>query len=166
LGALSPPALLAAHHALTNFHCSEPDLEQWLLRRALQNQVGGASRTYVVCDAHHVVGYYCLAAGSVAIIEAPGRVRRNMPDPIPVVVLGRLAVHLDYERQGIGTGLLKDAVLRSLNAAQHIGVRAMLCHALSDSAKRFYLRHGFIESPLNAMTLTLKLRSPIPSPAG
>ena len=97
----------------------------------------------------------------MAAIDAPGRVRRNIPDPIPVIVLGRLAVHLDYERQGIGAGLLKDAVLRSLNAAEHIGVRAMLCHALSASAKRFYLRHGFIESPISAMTLMLKLSSAI-----
>jgi GNAT superfamily N-acetyltransferase len=159
VGTLSPPAPLTAQHSLADFRCSEPVLEQWLLRRALQNQVGGASRTYVVCDSQNVIGYYSLAAGSVATVEAPGNVSRNMPDPIPVVVLGRLAVHLDYEGQGIGTGLLKDALLRCLNAAEHVGVRAMLCHALSDKAKRFYVRHGFIESPIHAMTLMLRLNN-------
>ena len=140
-------------------------MQQWLLRRALQNQVSGASRTYVVCDGQNVVGYYSLAAGSVAIVEAPGSVSRNMPDPIAVIVLGRLAVRVDYERQSIGTGLLKDALLRCLNTAEHVGVRAMLCHALSDKAKRFYVSHGFIESPINALTLMLRLSGGLASPS-
>ena len=133
MGALSPPALLAADHVLTAFRCSEPSLGQWLLRRAMQNHVSGALRTYVVCDSRDVVGYYCLAAGAVAIIEAPGSVRRNMPDPIPVIVLGRLAVHLACERQGVGTALLKDALLRCLTAAEHIGVRALMSRAVRPS---------------------------------
>jgi GNAT superfamily N-acetyltransferase len=112
-----------------------------------------------------VVGYYSLAAGSVATVEAPGNISRNMPDPIPVIVLGRLAVHLDHEGQGIGTGLLKDALLRCLNAAEHVGVRAMLCHALSDKAKRFYVRHGFSESPIHAMTLMLRLDRELTNPS-
>lgn len=130
----------------------------------MQNQAGGASRTFVVCDGHDVVAYYCLAAGSATNAETPGNISRNMPDPIPVVVLGRLAVRLDHEGQGIGTGLLKDAVLRCLNTAEHVGVRAMLCHAISEKAKRFYVKHGFIESPIDPMTLMLKLGSGLARP--
>lgn len=110
----------------------------------------------MVCSRQDVVGYYSLAAGRVTTIEAPGNVSRNMPNPIPVVAPGRLAVRLDYEGQGIETGLPKGALLRFLNAAEHIGVRAILCHALSGKAKRFYASHGFIESSIDAMTLMLK----------
>jgi GNAT superfamily N-acetyltransferase len=123
------------------------------------NAASGASRTYVVCDDHnHVIGYYALAAGSIAVEAAPGRLRRNMPDPLPVIVLGRLAVHSDWSGRGIGSGLLKDAVLRSIRAGELIGVRALLCHEIDDEAKAFYLRHGFLESPLEARTVLVGLR--------
>ena len=154
---LAAPSPLAEHHQLEGFRCSEPSLEQWLIRRARRNQSEGASRTYVVRDGNAVVGYYCLSAGSVARVGAPGNVRRNMPDPIPVIVLGRLAVHADWVHHGIGKGLLKDAVLRSIAIAKELGVRALLCHAISEDAKRFYLKHGFIESPVDPMTLMLSL---------
>ena len=98
-----------------------------------------------------------MAAGALVHAQAPGSIRRNMPDPIPVAVLGRLAVHADWAGRGIGAGLLKDAVQRSQRLANEIGIRAMLCHAISDSAKRFYLHHGFVESPVDPMTLLLKL---------
>jgi len=100
-----------------------------------------------------------VAAGSVSQADAPGRIRRNMPDPIPVIVLGRLAVHADWVGQGIGQGLLKDAVLRSLQACEQIGARALLCHAIDDAAKAFYAKHGFIKSPIHDMTLMLPLAS-------
>lgn len=155
---LTAPAPLDEQHDLEDFRCTEPVLEQWLKRRALRNQLEGASRTFVVCDALHVVGYYALAAGSVLHASAPGPVRRNMPEPIPVVVLGRLAVHEAWSGQGIGTGLLKDAVLRCLRLSEDLGVRALLCHALHEGAKSFYLHHGFIESPIEPLTVMLDLR--------
>lgn len=105
-----------------------------------------------------MVGYYALAAGAVAHEAVPGRIRRNMPDPIPVIVLGRLAVHVDRVGEGIGRGLLKDAVQRVLATCEQIGARALVCHAIDDDAKAFYLRHGFIASPLNDMTVMLPLR--------
>jgi predicted N-acetyltransferase YhbS len=152
--ALTP---LAENHRLDSFRCIEPSLEIWLKQRTHKNQLDGASRTFVVCDGDAVIGYYCLSAGSVARDSAPGNVRRNMPDPIPVVVLGRLAVHADWESQGIGSGLLKDAVLRTAGVAKEIGVRALLCHAISANAKAFYLNYGFAESPLHPMTLLMPI---------
>ena len=105
------------------------------------------------------MGYYALAAGSIAIENAPGRLRRNMPDPLPVIVLGRLAVHNDWSGRGIGSGLLRDAVTRSIRAAELIGVRALLSHAIDADAKTFYLKHGFIESPLDPLSVMLGLSS-------
>jgi predicted N-acetyltransferase YhbS len=104
------------------------------------------------------VGYYALAAGSVSHAGAPGRVRRNMPDPIPVIVLARLAVHIDWAGQGIGQGLFKDAVLRTLQTCEQIGARALLCHAVDDAAKAFYLKHGFVVSPIHDVTVMLPLK--------
>jgi predicted N-acetyltransferase YhbS len=125
----------------------------------LANAASGASRTYVVCDdQNQVIGYYALAAGSIASEAAPGRLRRNMPDPLPVIVLGRLAVHNAWSSRGIGSGLLRDAVLRSAQAAELIGVRALLCHAIDEEAKAFYLKYGFVESPLDARTVLVGLR--------
>ncbi|MGH8031293.1 MAG: GNAT family N-acetyltransferase [Luteimonas sp.] len=156
---LGAPSPLGEEHRLEDFQCTAPELTKWLLERARQNQVQGASRCFVVCDQHQcVVGYYALAAGAVAHELAPGRLRRNMPDPVPVIVLGRLAVHLDVTGQGIGRGLLKDAVQRSLQACEQIGARALLCHAIDQTAKAFYLKYGFIESPIHGMTLMLPLR--------
>lgn len=156
--ALSPPGPLGDGHRLEDFRCTAPELAKWLLERAGQNQASGASRCFVVCDEQQrVVGYYALAAGAVAHEQAPGRIRRNMPDSVPVIVLGRLAVHIDQQGLGIGRGLLKDAVLRTLQVREQVGARALLCHAIDDAAKAFYLRHGFIESPINAMTVMLPL---------
>jgi predicted N-acetyltransferase YhbS len=151
------PVALDGRHTVERFRCTEPALESWLKQRALKNQSQGASRCFVVCDGAAVVGYYALSAGAVVHAQAPGSVRRNMPDPIPVVVLGRLAVHTEWTGKGIGAGLLKDAVLRSLRLASELGVRAMLCHAIGDDAKAFYLRHGFVPSPIDPMTLMLNL---------
>lgn len=155
--ALSPPAPLAEAHRVEVFRNQHPSLENWLKERARRNEGSGASRCFVVCAGQDVVGYYALAAGAVSLNEAPGNIRRNMPDPIPVLVLGRLAVHADWQGQGIGAGLLKDAVLRALRLSQEAGIRALLCHAIDEEAKRFYLRHGFIESPVDALTVLLNL---------
>lgn len=111
----------------------------------------------MACDDARPVGYYALAAGAVLHAQAPGSIRRNMPDPIPILVLGRLAVHSGWAGKGIGAGLLKDAILRSLRLSEELGVRALLCHAISENAKQFYLHHGFVESPIEPMTLMLNL---------
>ncbi|MBB4127305.1 GNAT superfamily N-acetyltransferase [Xanthomonas translucens] len=156
---LTAPGPLTDGHRLDEFQCSAPELARWLLERAHQNQLSGASRCFVVCDGQRrVVGYYALAAGVVAHEDAPGRIRRNMPNPFPVIVLGRLAVHVDWAGQGIGKGLLKDAVQRTLQVCEQVGARALLCHAMDEAAKAFYLKHGFIASPIHDMTVMLPLR--------
>lgn len=153
---LGVPCALASGHRVDDFRCSALALTRWLQERAHRNQVSGASRCFVVCDAQqNVLGYYALAAGAVSHGIAPGSIRRNMPHPIPVIVLGRLAVHADWTGQGIGAGLLKDAVQRTLHVCREIGARALVCHAMDEMAKAFYLRHGFIESPMDAMTVML-----------
>lgn len=152
---LSAPDKLVAEHDLAAFDSGEPALDDWLRRRALANEESGSSRTYVVCVGKRVVGYYSLAVGAVAHVDAPGRVKRNMPDPIPVMVLGRLAIDQDFQGRGIGSGLLRDAVLRTVQAAEIAGIRAILVHALSDAAKRFYQSRGFIASPIDPMTVMI-----------
>lgn len=155
---LAAPELLAEHHDLAAFASGEGELDDWLMRRALANQVSGASRTYVVAVEHRVIAYYALAAGSVLAKEAPGRVRRNMPNPIPVMVLGRLAVDRRWQGQGLGMALLRDAVLRTLQAAEIAGIRAILVHALHERAAAFYRHAGFTPSPISQTTLMLTLQ--------
>ena len=154
---LDGPVVLDDSHQLDAFACGVPPLDYWLKSRARSNGVSGASRTYVACAGQIVVGYYALAAGAVAVTAAPGRFRRNMPDPIPVIVLGRLAVAASHQGKSLGRGLFRDACLRVLNAAAIIGVRGLLVDAISDDAKAFYLALGMSVSPLDAMTLMVTL---------
>jgi predicted N-acetyltransferase YhbS len=157
---LNAPQPLTADHQLNTFNCGETSLDEWLKRRALLNQANGASRTFVVVDDNHVVmGYYALAAGAVHHQDATRSIRQNMPDPLPVMVLARLAVDLRTQGMQLGAGLLKDAVERSLAVAQNAGVRALLVHALHDRAKQFYLYFGFQASPVHPLTLMLRLKS-------
>jgi GNAT superfamily N-acetyltransferase len=155
---LSAPAPLAENHDLELFQSGTESLDQWLRRRARANQVGGASRTYVVAEGLRVVGYYCLSSGGLDLAEAPGAIRRNMPDPIPMVVLGRLAVDAGWQGKGLGAALLQDAVLRAGHAATILGIRGIFVHAISDDAKAFYEHYGFAASPKNPMTLVLSLK--------
>ena len=155
---LTAPEALSTHHILDDFDCSHDALNNWLRQRALKNEASGASRTYVVCHQNHVVAYYTLATGAVQCAHAPGRVRRNMPDPIPVMVLGRLAVHVDWQKKGLGRDLLADAIRRTLQAADIAGIRAFVVHAISDEAKRFYERLGFQPSPTDPMDLMMTLK--------
>lgn len=155
---LSAPQPLAASHSLDEFGCGEASLDDWLKRRAMSNQINGASRCFVVVDEQNkVLGYYVMAAGAVAHQLATGNVRRNMPDPIPVLVLGRLAVDLKAQGIKLGAALLQDAVNRALLVSENTGVRALLVHALNDQAKKFYEYYGFQASPQNDMTLMLGL---------
>lgn len=154
---LAAPAPLAAHHDTTAFACGVDSLDHWLKQRALKNQATGASRCFVVCDDKRVVAYYALASSAVAAEAASGRLRRNMPDPIPVVVLGRLAIDQSWHGTGLGRALVRDACLRVMAAAEAIGIRGMLVHALSESARTFYEHVGFEPSPLDPMTLMATL---------
>ena len=153
--ALSPPENLPAEHDLSGFDSGQPALDDWLRRRALRNEARGASRTYVVRSGEKLAGYYSLAVGAVAHAEAPGRIKRNMPDPVPVMILGRLAIDQSFQRQGVGVGLLRDAILRTLQAAEIAGIRAILVHAISEAAKLFYEANGFRSSPIDPMTLII-----------
>jgi len=154
---VSAPQLLAAHHEVAAFACGVDSLDHWLKRRALQNQASGASRTFVACDGPRVLAYYALASSAVVMNAAPGRFRRNMPEPIPVVVLGRLAVDQSLQGKGMGRALVKDAGQRVFQAADAIGIRGVLVHALSPEAKAFYERLGFEPSPLDPMMLLITL---------
>jgi len=157
--AFHAPEPLQPTHRCDGFSCSEPELDEWLVHRAYANQLSGASRTFVVVDAKQtVVGYYALAAGAVTHQAATSAVRRNMPDPVPVMVLARLAV--DQHAQGfqLGASLLQDAVKRCALVSQHAGIRAVLVHALHERAKLFYEYHGFQASPMHPLTLMLRLQ--------
>ena len=157
---LSSPQPLATAHRFDDFDCGEAVLDEWLKRRALANQLSGASRTFVVAASdQRVFGYYAMAAGAVSHQTGTSAVRRNMPDPVPVMVLARLAV--DHRAQGLklGGSLLQDAVNRAVAVSQNAGVRALLVHAFDDRAKQFYEHYGFPVSPLHPMTLMLRLNT-------
>lgn len=151
------PVPLDKQHNLSAFHCGVDSMDDWLQRKALKNQLTGASRTFVCCDQFSVMAYYSLAASSVAQNVVTGRFRRNMPEPIPVIVLGRLAVDKSLQGQGYGRALIRDAGLRAIQVADTIGIRGMLVHALSVEAKQFYLHAGFSVSPLDPMILMVTL---------
>ena len=160
---LRAPDLLTAEHVLTAFDSGVASLDDWLRRRALANQVSGASRIYVAATPENrVLGYYALASGALAHAEAPGRVRRNMPDPIPMAVLGRLAIDRSMHGRGLGVALLQDAVLRVRQAASIMGICGVLVHAISDEARAFYEHHGFISSGTNPLTLILSVADRVP----
>lgn len=154
---LSAPSLLTSAHQLASFESGEIVFDDWLKRRALANQISGATRTFVVCEADTVVGYYSLASGAISPREAVGRFRRNMPDPIPVVLLARLAIAQSHQGRGIGRALFRDAALRVLAAADTIGIRGLLVHALTQDAAAFYKRLGLYSSPLDAQLLMVTL---------
>jgi GNAT superfamily N-acetyltransferase len=157
VSSLSPPEPLADHHDVAAFISGESPLDDWLKRRARSNQASGASRTFVLCQGTRVVAYYALASGAIAVDTAPGRFRRNMPSPIPVVVLARLAVDQDWQGKGIGRALFRDAARRVAHAADSIGIRGIVVHAISENAKSFYLALGFDPSPLEPMMLMVTL---------
>lgn len=154
---LSPPEPLNENHDVEGFVSGEVSLDEWLKRRARANQAGGASRTYVICEGSRVVGYYALASGSLSGEIAPGRFRRNMPEPIPVVILGRMAIDREWQGKGIGRALFSDAGQRVLNAAETIGIRGIVVHAISDEARKFYVALGLQECRDQPLTLTVTL---------
>ncbi|OGT47883.1 MAG: GNAT family N-acetyltransferase [Gammaproteobacteria bacterium RIFCSPHIGHO2_12_FULL_38_11] len=155
---LTAPSLLSDEHDVDSFDCSEPTLNDWLKKRAAKNNASDASRCFVICNENNeVVGYYSLSAGAISRELAPKSMQRNMPDSLPVLVLGRLAIDKNYHNKGLGSALLRDAMIRSVNIAQDAGVFAILIHSLSDKAKQFYISRGLVESPLQPMTLFMTL---------
>lgn len=160
MGLVTAPEPLTSSHQLAEFVSGESVLDDWLKQRGLKNQVYGAARTFVICkkESKQVAGFYSLATGSVNHTEATGGLRRNMPDPIPVIILARLAVDLSFRGKGLGADLLHDAVLRCYRVAENIGVRAIMVHALTEEAKQFYIHHGF--KPLQTQERTLFFKLP------
>lgn len=155
---LKSPSPLTEGFRLDDFNCGEPILNDWLKHRALKNQASGASRTFILCtEDQQVVGYYALSAGSISHESAPTRFKRNMPDPIPVAVLGRLAVDLEWQGKGLGQDLLADAIKRISIASDQLGIRAIVVHALHEKAKNFYTSRGFRQSPTDALDLLITL---------
>ena len=154
---LSAPVKITAAHDLSRFDCGAPALDNWLKTRALRNE-SRFSRTYVVCEGDRVAAYVCISAGSVERRAAPGKLRRNAPDDIPVSIIGRLAVDRTYGRQGLGADLLADALRRIAVASQTIGIAAVLIHAKDESARRFYMRCAeFTEFPADSRILFLPI---------
>lgn len=156
----SAPTLLTETHDIDRFDCGTPALNDWLRRRALINQLNNASRTFVACAADAgVVAYYSLATGSVERSFAPGSVRRNMPDPIPVIVLGRLAVDQSAQGKGLGKALLRDAMFRVVRVSTEVAVRALVVHALTGDVVPFYRSLGFMPAEGDPLLLFLPIQT-------
>ncbi|MFM7601485.1 MAG: GNAT family N-acetyltransferase [Pseudanabaena sp.] len=160
---LNRPEKLNSSHQLGQFDCGNVQLNDWLKRRALKNELQGASRTYVVAVENVVIAYYCLANGAIAQTISTGKVKRNMPEPIPVMIIGRLAVDQNWQGKRIGKALLRDGILRTLQAAEIAGIRAILVEAISEEAKLFYEKCGFTVLPIAPMTLMITINDAISS---
>jgi GNAT superfamily N-acetyltransferase len=155
-GKLSPPSAITSAHDLTQFHCGIEALDDWLRFRALKNE-GRSSRTYIVSQGRTAVGYYCLSTGAEKRASIPLKIARNTPDPVPLILLGRLAVDLNHQGMGIGAGLLKDALQRVAQISKAVGSRALIVHAIDQNAMAFYVKYGFIEFPYGSQTLFLPI---------
>lgn len=156
---VTAPVLLTEQHVLEPFDCGNEVLDDWLRRRAMKNQHLNASRTFVICleGTMRVVGYYSIATGSVSHVDLGRSLRQNMPDPIPVVLLGRLAVDVCTQGHNYGKWLLNDAVVRVSSLADQVGIKAIMVHAINEQAKAFYEYFGFLQSPVAANTLFYKI---------
>lgn len=156
---LRGPESLDAQHRLESFDCGKPALNEWLMRHARQAQASGSAKTFIAADDDRAVGYFSLTVGQIDTLNAPERIRKGMGQyPIPVVILARLAVSEQNQGQGIGAGLLQDAVRRTLMIAEQADIRAMLAHPIDEDAARFYTRFGFMVSPLQEQQLLLLLK--------
>lgn len=157
---ITAPQPLTIDHNLDQFSCGKQVLDDWLRNTALKNHSQGGSRTFVITDeeTNRVIGYYCISTGSIEHNKITGKFKRNMPDPIPVILLGRLAVDVDYANRGIGTGLMKDCYKRVVSISTEVGVRAILVHAIDDESRQYYLKLGFSESPIQSHTLMIRVK--------
>ena len=159
MGEITPPSPLTDGHIIKDFDCGYTNLNTWLQRYAMQNQKANASRTFVVCVGDKIVGFYSLAVGSVEYEHASKRMGKGLArHPIPVMVLARLAVDLRYQGNKIGGSLLKDAILRTLQASEHAGIRAILVQAKDEKARAFYRYFGFESSPIDPLQLMLLIK--------
>ena len=147
------PRLLEAGDETQEFDCGVGVLNEWLKKRALPNHISGASRTYVATVGRRIVAYYSLSAGSIQHAAAPGKIRRNMPEPIPALILGRLAVDAQFQRRGLGPMLILHAIDRTHELAEGVGIRALVVNAKDEQAAHFYKRFAFVESPLDHLVL-------------
>ena len=156
---LLAPQALTAEHVLVGFDCGQPSLNEWLIRHAQQAQASGSAKTWVVASGNQVVAYFSLTVGQADVLEVPERVRKGMGRyPVPVVILARLATALTHQGQGIGVGMLQDAIRRTLGIAEQAGVRALLTHPIDEAAARFYQRFGFEASPMREQQWLLLLK--------
>lgn len=156
---LRGPEPLSIQHRLDGFDCGKLALNDWLLRHARQAQGSGSAKTFAVADDDRVAGYFSLTVGQIDTLDAPERIRKGMgQDPLPVVILARLAVSAQDQGRGVGFGLLQDAIRRTMLIAEQAGIRAMLTHPIDEDAARFYTRFGFIGSPLREQQLLLLLK--------
>lgn len=156
----SKPELLTVEHDLSEFDSGEASLNNWLRKKSLKNQAQGASRCFVILNTNkQVIGYYTLTAGAIAHEASPKSFKRNMPNPLPILLLGRLAIDKKHHNKGLGSALLRDAMLRAINVSSDTGIFAILVHALSNQAKQFYLSRGFVECPVNPLTLMVTLKT-------
>lgn len=160
--ALTAPAKLSAAHRLDNFDCGQPSLNDWLRNHAGASE-GRTARTYVVCEGDEVVGYYCISPGSVELKALPSKLKRErgMPKQVGVAIIGRLARDLRYRGTGLGQDLLRDAILRVVQAAEIIGGRAILVHALDDEAAKFWKAAEFQECPVGSRTFFMPIEKAI-----
>ncbi|MDA8314163.1 MAG: GNAT family N-acetyltransferase [Actinomycetota bacterium] len=149
------PTPLTSAHVLSGFSCGKPELDEWLVKRALANHASGATRTHVVEADGRVVGYFSLASAAIAHQDVKGPARRNMPDPIPAVLLARFAVDQKHQGEGLGLAMLAAAIETARQAAERVGIACMLVHAKDEDARHFYLRHDFELSPTDPMHLIL-----------
>ncbi len=150
---------LDSSHDLDDFDCNSEPLNQYLKKFALVNQNSDSAKTYVALQNNTVIGYYTLAVGSVIHADSPIRIKKGLAQhPIPVMLLARLAVKNSHHGKGVGSGLLKDALLRTINASDIVGIRCLLVHAKDEPAKHWYKRFDFIESPTDSFHLFLLLK--------
>lgn len=153
------PDPLSSEHSICGFDCGEKSLNDFLHRYALANHRSGSAKTFVALSEKQVVGYYSLAASQIEFDAASGRLKKGQArHPIPAALLARLAVDKDHQSKGLGSGMLKDAILRVLSSAEGLGIRALLVHAKDEAAKNFYLHYGFEPLPEHPLHLSLLLK--------
>jgi GNAT superfamily N-acetyltransferase len=157
--AYSGPELLTPEHRISGFDCGSDALNKWLIGRAIKNQAGGATRTWVVVEVGtgEVVAYYASSTASILRESAPKRMARNQPEELPAVLLARMAVDLRHQGHGLGAALLKHFMLKAIEVAQSVGVRVLLIHAKDNAARSFYKHYGFVESPIDPLVLMMLL---------
>lgn len=158
MSTLRGPLPLTADHEVDEFRSGDPVLDGWLRTRALRNQAEGASRTWVVLEGRTVVAFSASSTAVVLRSAAPGRPARNQPDPLPALLLARLAVDERHQGEGLGAALLKHFLLKALEVAELVGVRLLFVHAATPEAAAFYEHHGFERSPLDELTLLLLVK--------